>query len=811
MVTLLAVAVIFAQNISASSLAGRVVDAASLRPLQGAMVTLHAAPAGLVRSDDVGSGSSLVQQRTTTTDLSGNYQFAGIGAGDYRIYVQALGYRTTSINVRVSGHNAAELSIGLHVEPIALHPVEANATRPSNTSVTESRFDSEARLNLERMRQQEFAASDVRVVTAFDIAESVSLAEPDVFRAFQRLPGVSTRDDFTTELWTRGAPMDQTAIYFDGVPLFNPLHAAGAFSAVNPDAIGAAFFHPGVQPTEMGGAGAGLIDLRTRRGTTHTQGAAELSVISGKLTLMGGTPDGTASWLLAGRRTHLDVLTGEPYRFSDLTARWDMTLTPEWRIEASGLMEGDRLKGDVANIVTATDARWGNRAGRITVAKRTARGEVRHTLGWSGFAAYSYPKEDLPPFTCCNDETYYPMFGKYRGQLVDNAVQHFAAGTTWESVNAAGNTHASSGVDIVSEQARFETKGLWPQRTSSDPLRSDDNLFYIAGWTDRSWRVTPKLDVDAGLRVEGGASFVHAAPRLAIRAHMTDATSISFAGGRTYQHAQSITPVGLGNNVVAMSNLFWVLSGDSVPELRSTIGTIGLEHWLNSNVLLSATLYDRSVSGMIVPEPRTGWLMDRPLFTVASNRAQGADVTLRKLSGRVTTAVSYSYGDSEIQVGELRYASPWNRRHSVDATATFSATDKVRLGAAFTAASGAAFTRYDFSLRNCSATDSSACTFSIYAREPGAERSPKYMSLDVMIDWRGRIGRWDWGAFAQIQNAFGNRNAAAYQWSRLTCVCGSSDSEPPILNPDPNRKLPANNEFLRGLPLLPMVGLRVAF
>ena len=98
----------------------------------------------------------------------------------------------------------------------------------------------------------------------------------------------------------------------------------------------------------------------------------------------------------------------------------------------------------------------------------------------------------------------------------------------------------------------------------------------------------------------------------------------------------------------------------------------------------------------------------------------------------------------------------------------------------------------------------------LYAREPGAERAPGYTSLDLMVDWRGNIGRWEWGAYAQIQNALGNRNEAAYQWSRVTCDCGT-EGEPPILNPDPNRELPANNQFLRGLPMLPMLGLRVAF
>ena len=52
----------------------------------------------------------------------------------------------------------------------------------------------------------------------------------------------------------------------------------------------------------------------------------------------------------------------------------------------------------------------------------------------------------------------------------------------------------------------------------------------------------------------------------------------------------------------------------------------------------------------------------------------GAELTVRKLGGRVTTAASYSYGESEIRGGPVEYTSPWSRRHSFDATATVSAS-----------------------------------------------------------------------------------------------------------------------------------------
>jgi hypothetical protein len=104
--------------------------------------------------------------------------------------------------------------------------------------------------------------ADSRVLTEADVREAVTLAEPDLFRTLQRLPGVAARDDYTAALGTRGAPWDQTQVSFDGLPLFNPLHAAGLVSAVNTDALGAVAFHPGVQPTEHAGGAAALVGLR---------------------------------------------------------------------------------------------------------------------------------------------------------------------------------------------------------------------------------------------------------------------------------------------------------------------------------------------------------------------------------------------------------------------------------------------------------------------------------------------------------------------------------------------------------------------
>lgn len=316
-------------------------DAETSRPLPGAAVTLEPGPVGAFPAARGAEGSFLQSTRTVYTDSTGWYHFRPVPDGKYRLYVQRIGYRPATLDVELRAGSRSSLSIALLVEPVALEPIRASVV--ANTvgensygriAQEEPTSRGERRLATERLRQRLHLAADARAVTHADVEEGITLGETDLFRALQRLPGVSTRDDFAAELWVRGAPWEQTRISFDGLPLFNPMQALGLFSGVSPDAIGSAFLYPGVQPVSLGGGAAGALDLRSRHGGDEPlQGTGELSLISGRLALDGAAADGRARWMVAGRRTYVDWLTGAigrladepdvrlPYHFADLAAR----------------------------------------------------------------------------------------------------------------------------------------------------------------------------------------------------------------------------------------------------------------------------------------------------------------------------------------------------------------------------------------------------------------------------------------------------------------------------------------------------------
>ena len=248
----------------AASLSGAVVDAATGEPVAGATVVLEPESAGAFPGTASG-GSFLTTARTAGTDGRGRYRFEGLAPGPYQLYVMRIGYRPFSVGVDL-GREPGRVSIGLEADPIALEPLRGE-TRGGGPYVAGDPFADDpalGRLLAAELRRRRFLTTDVRELTHADVVEGVTLGEPDVLRALQRLPGVTTRSDYTAELWTRGAPWDQTRVYFDGIPVFNPLHALGVLSGISSSAVGTVWFHPGVRSAGIaeGAAGEEFVDER---------------------------------------------------------------------------------------------------------------------------------------------------------------------------------------------------------------------------------------------------------------------------------------------------------------------------------------------------------------------------------------------------------------------------------------------------------------------------------------------------------------------------------------------------------------------
>lgn len=814
-----------AQTPAAASVSGTIVDAASSLPLSGVTVSLEPRETGALPAPARGRSGTLAATWTTRSDSAGSYRFTGVADGQYRLRVQRMGYHPATVEISLRGAAASRVSVGLTVRPVALEPLEARALaaeavpNPYGRRADDAARRGDDRVRAEQARQRRFLAPDVRAVTGADVEEGVTLAESDLFRALQRLPGVAARDDYSAELWTRGAPWDHTRVYFDGMPLYHPVHGSGLLSGIGSDAVGAVFFHPGAQPVSLGGGAAATLDLRSRRGGQDggTAGVAELSLASARVAVDGSAgADGQHGWMLAARHSHTGWLLRRmeararerdawaTSRFADVAGRADLRLGEQTTLETSALWQRDAVvPGADADWEDAGTPRWGSLALRATVQTAFAGTRARLTAGTSRFHADVRPGADSARFgrALLSWPTLFAARSNVRYAVLEGSVEPRAGGD-------AAPAPWSAGAGLARHAVAYDGPPPFPldHALPPTPLRRDGALPLAFAWGEGRWSVSSRLAVEGGLRVEAGDAVAGGgalrwSPRVAARLRTGPRVSLSAAAGRTHQYVQAGPELG----EQSFTQHLWLLAGDEVPVLRSDVATVGAEAWLGGSWLASVTAYERRSTGVATPDPRPGPAIGRAAWTTGTLEAEGVEVGVRRLSGRWTASGAYSWGVSTLRAEGVRFPSPASQRHTLDLAARTGVGRGVEVGAAFTAASGAALTRFFGGMARCIAPAPCAWSEEPLAGAAGALRGESYASLDLLVDWSHDFGRWRLGAFGRLHNALDRPNQARYTRTVLPTACtGGSD-------PSVDRDGCPRDQWSAGLPRLPVAGVRVTF
>ena len=487
-------------------------------------------------------------------------------------------------------------------------------------------------------------------------------------------------------------------------------------------------------------------------------------------------------------------------------------------VEVSTLFEEDQLDGGIPGGIYGNFGRWGNKADRVSLDTRVANVPVRFAFGESRYRADIWDDPSPSPPRNPLDEdvvTLDPAMGRLgytflRGELVGEREGGRPARWT-------------VGLEITEQFSRQSGAALPPHAVGeARRILEGQQLQYGVLFADYRLEPRPDLTIQAGVRWETGSQVVNGgqdrmAPRLSLRFRVNPRVSISAAYGRSYQYAQPIGEAGKPFGQQWHYAHTWLLAGTQSPVLRSDVGTLGVERWLGGTWLASTTGYIRHATGVAMEDPRpgsvfpVGWpgVEPRSAWVEGTNTAFGLEMGIRRLAGRVTGSAAYSLGVSNFKGGQLDFASPADRRHVLDATLMTRAQDNLLLGAAFTAASGAPFTRtfndycHDWpdASGNCPAPATGPIPF---RGPPNAERGPTYDSLDLLVDWTSERLGWSWGAYLQLRNVLGRDNKGVF--IETTCSAdsyiGGGCSSPEL----------QRDSFEGGISFpLPLIGFRLAF
>ena len=757
--------------------------------------------AGFVR-DSTGAGvpAAVVSVRapdalepliSVATDDAGRFMIQGVAAGTWRVVAGRIGLTDSSLVVTLRAGERRVLSFLLHPQPVLLESVTVEADR-------------------ERQRFEEDAGLTARVITAEQLRALPGLAEPDVLRAIEVLPGVVSTSDFSSAFNVRGGSADQNLILLDGIPIYNPFHLGGLFSVFNADMIARAELLAGGFPARYGGRVSSVLTVESDAGRDGFDLDAGVSLLASRIALGDDLPDAldavgvdSGRWRVAARRSYFDVLLQPffqfPYHLTDVQGYADLRLTNEDRVTITAytgtdLLDLSRLDDEDFPLRIRWD--WGNDLVGV---------------GWQRALDSGIRFGANVSHTHFGTALRFPDFGDtdFRSDITQTNVRFDAQLDRSSGFGgAAGMSLDRMGYDNLAMSGGTVFRGE----------KGDGWLPAVYGqleWRDARWIV------EAGARAEqweaaGESDFTHVSPRLAVKRFLGNDMAAKVALGRYTQYVHSVR-----NEELPFGLDIWVIAGERAPSVISDQVQLGLERFFADDAwFASLETYARRFDGLIAFNVADDPNDPRDDFLVGHGSSYGVDMLVRRDRGagphgwisaswlRASRTLPDPAAPAD-SASALTYPPVWDRRVDIDVVLSQQLGDGWELGARFNFGSGLPHTRaigsfayLDYELVGGGVRPP------IYEPQPedgeevdplrvvllggrNAERYPAYHRLDVSV--RRRFER-DWGAitaYGQVLNLYNRRNVLFYFYQM--------DEDPPV------------RTGLSMLPVLPTVGLEVSF
>ncbi len=135
----------------------------------------------------------------------------------------------------------------------------------------------------------------------------------DVLRSLKSLPGVTSPNDFTSQLVVRGSGPDQNLIIMDDVEIFNPYRLYGLVSMFNPETLSDINLITGGFPSKYGDRLSAVLDVTNKEGDRDRPISllTNINIANANIIVQGKNPlKIPGSWIVSTRRTYYDLIVG---------------------------------------------------------------------------------------------------------------------------------------------------------------------------------------------------------------------------------------------------------------------------------------------------------------------------------------------------------------------------------------------------------------------------------------------------------------------------------------------------------------------
>ncbi len=721
-----------AQSRGVGSLSGFVYDASDGEALINATVLLQGTQIGGL------------------SNASGYYVVPEIPVGDYILVCSYIGYETFTRGVRVAADKNEKIDISLAVEAVTAAEMVVRADSMRTSQMLFEKPISGIRLS----------ARQVKAIP--------QVAEADLLRSLQTLPGIQPLSDFSSALYIRGGTPDQNLYMIDGSDVYNPEHTFGIFSTFNTDAIKQVELSKGGFGAEYSGRLSSVLDVTNLDGNREQfEGTASLSLLSAKTTLQ--APLGKRGSLSGSiRRTYFDQTAARfiddvpDYYFYDGNVKAFLELDDRNSLTISAY--GGR---DVLDVLFNTESTeetglmtdWGNKTG---------------SMRWTRI------------FTPKLFSTFWLTGSRFSSDLTIEAANVVERNFV-SDITLKGNLEYYSSRRLVTRFG-FEQKNLHVKYRQAFPeglvdLSNRPRQYTVYG--QGNWKPNLLWELVAGLRYNlfnSAKTFQNVAPRLAAKYRLTEAINLRAAAGIYYQYLHRVPQFAFTD--------IWTTSNEFQDESRSTHFILGWQQEVKGNYQVEVETFYKSYRNIyqfnqtfLTQLEETGYQEDAdPIFTNTKgifNRGDGqsigAELLLRKDSGALDGWLAYSYARTKYEFDGINQERSFFPRH--DRTSTLNLVANLDLRNSWRKLRGRAkradVGKWSLNLNVVYASGQpitqpgSAYFVRSSPQDPGVDleraptiinniRLPYYARMDLSLNYRRNFGNWTMTPYLQLFNA-GNR------------------------------------------------------
>ena len=712
-------------------------------------------------------GATVFAEGTTKGAVTNEYGFYSLTLepGDYVLVVQYLGYADRRAELPLFGNLTRDFELGESgrlLEEVVV------------TAEEEDRNVSSVQMSVERL--------DMGTIEKLPSL----LGEVDVLRSIQLLPGVTSVGEGAAGFNVRGGSIDQNLVILDEAPVFNSSHLFGFFSVFNPDAVKGVQLYKGGIPARYGGRLSSILDVRMKEGNAkqfEVQGG--VGTIFSRLSVEAPIVKDRSSFLVAGRRSYIDVLAG-PFLEDGLSGTrlnfYDLTLKTNYRFsDRDQLFLSGYLGRDVFSPGDQAGFSWGNATATLRWNHLFSDKLFSNLTAY--FSDYDYainfgddPNEDA--FDWDASIVNYSLKPEFSYFISPNSVLRFGGQSIYYRFEPANARAVSDGetVDISVQNQWALESALFAEHEvdlAGGRLKLNyglrlSNFRYLGGRNVYDYGEAPFTGAPRPLTgvtpTERGrtiAEWWRPEPRAALQYQLSSSSSLKASYQRTAQYIHL-----LSNTTASIPLDIWTPSTNNIaPQSADQVALGYFRNFADNALEASLETYYKSFDNLIDYIDGADLVLN-PLvegqILAGTGRAYGAEFQLKKPAGRFSGWVSYTLARTERLTAGINngawYPSRFDQLHNFNVTGFYDLSERITLSATFVYNTGTPLTLptsgyYQLGYYIPNVDDNARNN----VRIPDYHRLDLALTLDPKPEkadrrWRGQ---WVFGVY----NAYARRNA----------------------------------------------------